>query len=114
MFAQLTSAGAKKLVLYVALASDVRVALHDQIVDKKRGQDDAPPPTVDPAKLVEDTAWKELFDTANESIVADGQDDADDADDGSDRTADPVDSEKSVESGAPLAPGELPGFLDQD
>jgi len=79
---ELKKYGAERFYLYAAMAAEIRYALNEHVPleDDELASDPAAAaklgaPVAD-AKMAEDGAWKELFDTANESIVS-GLDDDD-------------------------------------
>lgn len=77
VIAQLRKYGTEHYFVYAALATEIRQALHDHVPlhDEKLVGDPAEAAkrgaTGASSKMQEDGAWKELFDTANESVVSD-------------------------------------------
>lgn len=109
VFEQLAEHGAHKLFLYAALATDIRNALTAHV---PLGDGALPPPApaspeepvVDGAAMSEDTAWKELFDTANEAIVSEASHKVEPA------SPQPPDDPDDEDVGA----GVMPDVLNQD
>ena len=101
VFDELATFGVHRVFLFVALACDIRLALHDHvpIADEAGTRGEA---KVRAEEMAADKTWTQLFDTANEAVVTDMEQAPEEL------PADPPPAPAATD------PGPLPSFLDQD
>ena len=108
-FTELAALGIHRVFLFIALATDIKQAMHAHVpLEEEAGTADAR--RTQAAEMAADKTWTELFDTANEAIVT-GMSEA--SDDSPEADASQPD-EPRTPAPAITEPDALPDFLGQD